>query len=345
VAPTSTANVAFRVNPSLPPPNLTEQWRQVYVDVTSPGFDVATPSFVDDLSNWLVANQPITLAVNAAEGDLSLALKLFAQTGQVVYTVGSTTAPALTCQARPQDGEVFGEFPPRRELAAHTKFPVVVPTPTPAYNSSYSRSYLEQHGRGWDGAGLPTVAAAISAAVMSDAVRGYLRVTSTYLLDACANNPKLGANPAGRTALYGLQTTPLNGQLNYIRCAADVSLDALAPHMLPFAMTNAWEQARLSVAPENAALLSALEAAGIGGPSLVREDDAAFKARIAAELPYNVIEPSAAGGGVMGGDFPLVGQFVSLLLCVGHIKSVAPNDQPFIDAFRASPKWLTIRHD
>ena len=255
----------------------------------------------------------------------------------MVYTVGTLDSPALTCQARPQDGEVFGEFPVRRELGEHTKYPVVVPTPTPAYNSVYTSGYLEQQGRGWDGSGLPAPAAAIASAVSSDAVRGYLRETAEYLLDACAQNPKVGANPGGRTALYGLQTTPRNGRLNYIRCGADDTLDSVASHMLPFVMTNAHEQLRLSVPASNSTLLTALDAAGLGA-SVVREDAAAFDARVAAESPYNVISPTMA-------DFPMVGQFVSLLLCVGHIKSVKPNDQAFIDAFSASSKWLAIRQD
>ena len=44
-----------------------------------------------------------------------------------------------------------------------------------------------------------------------------------------------------------LQTTPLNGQLNYIRCGPTTTLDDVAPHMFPFALTNAWEQLRFSV--------------------------------------------------------------------------------------------------
>ncbi|KAL1523918.1 hypothetical protein AB1Y20_018837 [Prymnesium parvum] len=327
------ANAAYRVSSSLPPDDIKEQWRQVYVDVTSPGVDVATPAFVDKLCQWLVAHQPITVAVNADDADFALAKRIFEQTAQVVFTVGSNDSPALTCQARPQDGEVFGELPVRRELAAHTKFPVFVPTPTPGYNTSYASSYLTSVGHGWDAAGLPAPVATLAACVSSDEVRGYMRLTAEYLLDACAQNPKVGANPGGRTALYGLQTTPRNGQLNYIRCGEQTRLDDVGPHLLPFVMTNAWEQVKLSVAPGNAALATALEAAGV---AVVSEAEAEFEARVAAERPYNVILPSLKG-------FPLVGQFTSLLLCVGHIKSVKPNDQQFIDAFRTSPKWLSIR--
>jgi hypothetical protein len=37
-------------------------------------------------------------------------------TGQVVYTVGHEGSVALTCQARPQEGEIFGEFPVQKQL-------------------------------------------------------------------------------------------------------------------------------------------------------------------------------------------------------------------------------------
>ena len=63
----------------------------------------------------------------------------------VVVTVGGCEGrpPASTCQARPQDGEIFGEVPPRKELRNHTRFPVYVPSAAPAYNASYDASYLK----------------------------------------------------------------------------------------------------------------------------------------------------------------------------------------------------------
>jgi hypothetical protein len=206
----------YRQSNSLPPIGVEEHWRNVVADVTSPGHDVTDERFTSELAEWLVKNQPITLAVNDdGESDFSVALKLFEQTGQVVYTVGTVVEPALTCQARPQDGEVFGEFPVRRELKKYTKFPVVVPTPTPAYNSVYDARYLRELADTWTvPPPLQTVADALD--TLDDAdhgaeVKGYLRVLYDYLADACSSNPKLGHNNSNRTAMYGLQTPPHNG--------------------------------------------------------------------------------------------------------------------------------------
>ena len=110
-----------------------------YIDVTSPP-RLMDPEFLYQFSLWLLKEQPISLAVNS--NDYALAEELFNTTGMVVFTVGSLENPALTAQARPQDGECFGEFPPRKDLTAHTYIPMLVPTPTPAYNSVYSVDFL-----------------------------------------------------------------------------------------------------------------------------------------------------------------------------------------------------------
>ncbi len=113
-------------------------------------------------------------------------------------------------------------------------------------------------------------------------------------------------------------------------------LHQLAPHLFPFVLTSAWEQLRLSLHPANANLKAALSAAGIGGAHVVTEAADAFDARVAAEEPYNVVTPGLS-------EYPLVGQFVSTLLCVGHVKSTEPDDLKFVEAFKDSPKWLKMR--
>jgi hypothetical protein len=341
--------VALRHSPKLPPPGIDEHWRCVYADVTAPpgGADeMRSPAFVDALSRWLVDNQPITLATNDEAGDFALARSLFEGTGQVVYTVGDLQNPALTCQARPQDGEVFGEFPVRRELQRHTTFPVVVPSPTPGYNAAYTDEWLEAEGARLQSAvrdeidgtatkktRLPADAAGLAGAVGSDRVRGFLGATLAYLADALAQNPKRGRG--ARTCLYGLQTTPLNGQLNFVRCGAATTVDDAALWLWPFLVTTARPLLRVSVDEGNEALATRLEAAGV---ECTVEDDAAFRAR--AEDAYNVIEPAAASEF----GFPLVGHFVSLLFCCGHVKSAVPGaNEDFVAAFEDSDKWLQMR--
>ena len=55
-----------------PPAALEEHWRNVYVDVTSPADGVSSPAFVASLAAWLVAEQPITVALNDEDGGLEL---------------------------------------------------------------------------------------------------------------------------------------------------------------------------------------------------------------------------------------------------------------------------------
>ncbi|KAF4692150.1 hypothetical protein FOZ60_014104 [Perkinsus olseni] len=139
--------VAIRMGFS-PPTDINEQWRECFLDVTSP--ETVDDATVASLAKWLNTNQPISVAVNADDGG-DLAMKVFESTSVVVYTLGSLEHPALTAQARPQDGECFGEFPPRRDLNKYTTFPVIIPSSTPGYQSQYSVEFLkarasESHG-------------------------------------------------------------------------------------------------------------------------------------------------------------------------------------------------------
>lgn len=91
-----------------PPTEIKECWRQPVIDVTSPlAKDLRSQAFITKLSYWLNKEQPISLAIN---GDEDLAIEVFERTGLVVYSVGTLDQPALTAQARPEDGECFGEF-------------------------------------------------------------------------------------------------------------------------------------------------------------------------------------------------------------------------------------------
>jgi hypothetical protein len=308
------------------------------VDVTSPAggaAEIESEEFVLNLSKWLVDMQPITLAINNDQDNFGLARQLFEKTGQCVYTVGCVDDnAALTCQARPQEGEIFGEFPVRRDLGKFTTYPMVVPSPTPAYNSTYAAQHLQQRGAEAGGGGL---CEGLIGAIEGEQARGYARVLRDYLVDACASNPKEGEGE--RTILFGLQRPPLNGQKSVFRCGAAASLDELAPYVVPFMCTNASGQFEVSVDPANAGLVSTLQGLGV---AVVVESDAEIAARGAFEQSFNYIDLQSGENplDVAAGYFPLAGQFVSTLLCVGHVKSTKSDDQAFLAAFKASDKWL-----
>ena len=58
----------------------------------------------------------------------------------------------------------------------------------------------------------------------------------------------------------------------------------------------------------------------------------------AACCSYNVVHAASTPPPAL----PLVGQFVSTLLCVGHVKSTATDDAAFFDEFSTSSKWLAM---
>ena len=347
-------DVHYKVSTSMPEEGINEYWRKAVVDVTTkaPTSDLQGSSDttrIDDLARWLVTNQPISLAVNAPRPlGFKLGQELFEKTAQVVYTVGSSNdpkaPPALTCQARPQEAEVFGEFPPRKSLDLYTKYPVVVPSSTPAYDSSYQAEYLrtlssaDLEGAGGD---LGDARAAIDA-VQDNTVRGYCVELVNYLSNATETNPKRGFG-SDRTAIWGLQRPPLlDGCLTSIRCDANVSYDDMLPVFLPFFATNARNQVELSVDPNDQGLLAALK--GIEADKSVaikieHSDEHAKRMVDEANHYYNVVNVNAGGLS----QFPKAGQFISLYFPLGHIKSTMVNDEEFVEHFKKSAKWLKVR--
>lgn len=311
------------------PKEIDEHWRRAVVDVTTMESDAITgDANVNALSRWLVENQPISLAINGDDAPYAFARALFERTGMVVYTLGSLDTPALTAQARPQDGEVFGEFPPRRELDRYTKFPTIVPSSTPGYNTVYAREYLETRGEQDLPAALKPLAIALDAA--SPAGRGYAREIYDYLAEVCGTGPREGLG--ARTALYGLQRPPMDGSWTVIRAEQDTNVDSFLAHVLPFVVTNAGGQVRVSVDPAASDVIAASMRSS--GTPIDVQTSAEFAA---ADMDgvYNVVTPGPL-------ETSLVSHFLSRMLPLGHIKSTQSGDAQFLDAFKASPKWLRM---
>jgi len=338
------SKLAYRLGSELPEDGISEQWRQTYVDMTSVSTaDFGSEAQVAELAKWLVRNQPISLAMNTVGGDLSYARQLFEQTSQVVYTVGREGNPALTCQARPQEGEVFGEFPVRRDLAKYTRYPVIVPSPTPAYNCHYEKGYLAAQAD--TAARNSGIARGIVDRISSSVVRGFCAEVASYLADATGAHRGDGKNTGGpdRTILYGLQRPPLNGLDTVLRCGPETTLDELAPTLVPFYATNAWEGTRISCDPSNGPMQEHLKELGI---EVTLETNDEFDRAVETEELYNVVRPEALADNNNTGElekFPMVGQFVSLYFPCGHVKSTTHDDEDFVDFFKQSPKWLKMR--
>ncbi|KAL3817378.1 hypothetical protein ACHAXA_005013 [Cyclostephanos tholiformis] len=352
----------FRVGPAYPSPKndeVNEYWRKVVVDVTNILPDDDSSSAVDgssrlgreveSLSRWLIRHQPISLAVNAERSRvLELGRALFEKTSLVVTTIGSTDAidapPAMTCQARPQDAECFGEFPPRKRMGEYTKFPVIIPSSTPSYDSCYREDYLESRTPNvLDGTSCPAHVKRWLSDVTDSATRGFCVELVGYLCDATEVNPKRGFG-TGRTALWGLQRPPiLDGLRTLVRCGPSVSFDDLSPIFLPFYSTNARSQAELSVDGSNVGLLDKLMNHDLDNHTfgVVVESEEILQHRLneGGDDFYNVVRvPSDCSDKT----FPLPGQFVSLYLPLGHIKSTRQNDEEFVTYFGRSEKWLKM---
>lgn len=310
-------DASYRISDSLPPNGIDEFWRKVVVDVST----IDAGSHLDDIAAWLNTNQPISMAVtgNTKKQSLDYGLALWERTGLVVNTIGSPENPALTCQARPQEGEVFGEFPPRRDLENYTKFPVIVPSSTPGYDSSYNHAFLREQSMKEQDEKVGTFLADIE----DSNVRGYCVTVMEYLMDACSENPKLGFGNS-RTAFWGIQRPPLRS-ITHLRCST--CWDDLAPSLFPFYLTTAKDQ--VVVVSDRIDIVSNCDKYGIPVTSRVNE----------AFLPpgddlKDIVRPLE--------NYPMVGHFLTTLFPVGHLKSSEPNDEEFISRAKNLEKWLKV---
>ncbi|KAL3942354.1 MAG: hypothetical protein SGARI_000295 [Bacillariaceae sp.] len=312
-----TVDASYRVATNLPPNDIEEHWRKVVVDVSV----VNAEEQMDGLVDWLNTNQPISLGVNGKtkEQSMDLGFRLWERTGLVVNTIGSPENPALTCQARPQEGEVFGEFPPRRLLDRYTKYPVVVPSSTPGYDSAYTDTFLGEQAKFQAPGNVGTFLESLS----NDKVKGFCVTLYQYLLDATMENPKRGFGTS-RTAVWGLQRPPL-GTTTYLVCNS--SINDLAPYLFVFLATNAKDQ--VIVASTDSKVKKVCETLGL------RVVDSANESSLAPGDNYKEISGPMT-------EFPMVGQFMTTLFPVGHIKSTTPNDQEFLGRVVQLDKWLKM---
>lgn len=338
-----------RPDGELPETNMPEYWRSVSVDFSKLNLlhdtyimqgkqrvRLIDEDAVSRLASWLNANQPISLAVNGPrEEAISVGIKLWEQTALVVNTIGSTNQvdmpPALTCQARPQDAECFGEFPPRNDMQRYTIFPVIIPSSNPSYDAVYKEVYLRLRAHSLDESISKSTKALLSS-ISDDAVRGFCVLLIEYLQNVCRRNPKSGFS-ASRTVHFGIQRPPL-GMKTVMRCSSDASWDDVAPIYLLFHVTNARDQAELSISANNAKLIKVFTDHKI--PVTVESDDE-FTANNSSRS--NIFHTVAITN-FRQPRFPMVGNFVSLYFPFGHIKSTMANDELFEMKSRISDKWL-----
>jgi hypothetical protein len=343
------AYVKVRPAGELPESNLPEFWRSVSVDFSKMNLlqdkqiiqgkqkvRLADEESLSRLASWLTVNQPISLAVNGPrEEAINVGIKLWEQTALVVNTIGSTNQedmpPAMTCQARPQDAECFGEFPPRNDMHMYTTFPVIIPSSNPSYDAVYKEGYLRLRGHVLDES-ITKSTKALLLAISEDAVRGFCVLLIEYLQNVCRRNPKTGFSTS-RTVLFGIQRPPL-GMKTVLRCSNDASWDDVAPTYLLFHVTNARDQVELSLSSDKSKLIKVCKDHNL---PLTVESDEEFTANIKSRL--NVFQRVTITG-LRHPRFPMVGNFVSLYFPFGHIKSTMAKDDLFEMKSRISKKWL-----
>ena len=185
------------------------------------------------------------MAVNDDSWDLKR--RFFEATGLVVYTFGTKAKGyALTAQARPQDGEIFGEFPPRKDLDLVSRYPMMNPLPCSAWNTVFAEEYLIAHGKDKvsDANVNPRVKSLVDK-IENSAYKGYAHLLVEYLTDACTHNPYTVSKENGtvRTAYFGMQRPPIiENYVTLINYGGPANNDLFLLHILPFAITNSHSQ-------------------------------------------------------------------------------------------------------
>ncbi len=326
--------------------HMEEYWRRVVVDITK-----YSSNTLQNLVKWLNRHQPISLAINTSSDSSNIGKYLFENTSLVVYTIScnygntNTPPPAMTCQARPQDGEIFGEFPPRNSLNKYTKYPVMVPSSNPSYDSYYSPQYLSSLTLGDLEMQQFSIPEKILDLVDDSALKGFVIELLNFIWDVTTENPKQGSPLSDRTCLWGLQRPPLQygGTKTLLRCSDH--LDSLIPPLLLFYVTNARNQVELSLDPclmNQDKVKQLIDLLSNDEVPISIENSDEYKKRLDEEINgariYNHVEITKLN------DFPMVGQYVSLYFPLGHIKSTLPSDQDFINNFKNSEKWLQRHH-
>mmetsp|Transcript_77244 Transcript_77244/g.218439 ORF Transcript_77244/g.218439 Transcript_77244/m.218439 type:complete len:506 (+) Transcript_77244:99-1616(+) len=317
--------VHFKINDNELPVDIQEYWRRVHIDCTN-----LEEAKVGELIAWLNNEQPITLAVNDDGWDLKH--KFFESTGLVVYTFGTKEKGyGLTAQARPQDGEIFGEFPPRKGFEAISRYPMLNPLPCSAWNTVLTAEHLLGYAE--KGSGAPAAAKSIVGAIEDPKYKGYANLLVEYLTDSCASNPYTVSKETGtgRTAYFGLQRPPIvEDYFTLINYGGAETKDLFLLHLLPFAITNSRDQCVVSL--EN------------GGDSLKDLVSSTLGIKVVdPKAPLNLFNDVRVDQAAKQFEFCLPFLFCAKLFCLGHCKSTVPNDDEFLKEFATSKKWLKLR--
>lgn len=366
---TNDMDIYYKINDmnQLPESNMNEYWRKVVIDFTR--LDITNDDYdhIHQLAKWLRMNQPISIAMNGKRmNSITIGIQLWELTSCVVNTIGSIDnnemPVALSCQARPQDGEVFGEFPPRNDMLLYTKYPMIIPSSNPSYDSYYNIEYLKKQ---YNSDSINTIIQTsyskemkhLLNVISDEVIGGYCIEIIEYIRDVCRMNPKFG-NSTTRTSLYGIQRPPL-GSKSIIRCTTNTTYNDIAPILLLFRSTTARNQIIISIDPSNEQLISFFmkhnnlftntnsndnnddNTDNNVDDIIVIESDLLEKSNNKDNDNdiFHIIQMDSSFTKQLK-TFPLVGQFVSLFLPLGHIKSTMPNDQEFVLKVRLSKKWL-----